>query len=180
MTMNCSAQVFRERSNVKLQWHHFVYCSICYCSSCKELFLKIAFPCKLIVFVCTLVCPLSDVLELRKQPLNLSVYILIFGIVQSNHKLKQPIVTAFPLQALEYLLWSSISLELSIPLMTSEHLPWIVTLYCAVCHCYYDSQAGAKAEVKSACHLHPNPFRHTINVLSTDFSLESYIPTVTC
>ncbi|KAI3373646.1 hypothetical protein L3Q82_022233 [Scortum barcoo] len=49
-------------------------------------------------------------------------------------------------QALEYLLWASISLELSIPLMTAKHLPWIVTLYCAVCHCYYDNQAAAKAE----------------------------------
>ncbi|XP_042355674.1 cilia- and flagella-associated protein 54-like [Plectropomus leopardus] len=49
-------------------------------------------------------------------------------------------------QALEYLLWASISLELSIPLMTAEYLPWIVTLYCAVCHCYYDNQAAVQAE----------------------------------
>ncbi|XP_070839803.1 cilia- and flagella-associated protein 54 [Chaetodon trifascialis] len=49
-------------------------------------------------------------------------------------------------QALEYLLWASISLELSIPLMTAKYLPWIVTLYCAVCHCYYDNQAGVQAE----------------------------------
>ncbi|KAM7374329.1 hypothetical protein PAMP_006995 [Pampus punctatissimus] len=49
-------------------------------------------------------------------------------------------------QALEYLLWASISLELSIPLMTAKYLPWIVTLYCAVCHCYYDNQAPVQAE----------------------------------
>ncbi|GLD46802.1 cilia- and flagella-associated protein 54 isoform X4 [Lates japonicus] len=49
-------------------------------------------------------------------------------------------------QALEYLLWASVSLELSIPLMTAKYLPWIVTLYCAVCHCYYDNQAAVKAE----------------------------------
>ncbi|KAK9536651.1 hypothetical protein VZT92_006417 [Zoarces viviparus] len=49
-------------------------------------------------------------------------------------------------QALEYLLWASISLELSVPLMTAKHLPWIVTLYCAVCHCYYDNQAAVEAE----------------------------------
>lgn len=53
-----------------------------------------------------------------------------------------------PTQALEYLLWASISSELSIPLMTTKYLPWIVTLYCAVCHCYYDSQAAVQAEVK--------------------------------
>ncbi|XP_037604654.1 cilia- and flagella-associated protein 54-like isoform X2 [Sebastes umbrosus] len=49
-------------------------------------------------------------------------------------------------QALEYLLWASISIELSIPLMTAKYLPWIVTLYCAVCHCYYDNQAAVQAE----------------------------------
>ncbi|XP_073335740.1 cilia- and flagella-associated protein 54 [Pagrus major] len=49
-------------------------------------------------------------------------------------------------QALEYLLWASISLELSIPLMTAKYLPWISTLYCAVCQCYYDNQAAVQAE----------------------------------
>ncbi|CAK6953846.1 cilia- and flagella-associated protein 54-like [Scomber scombrus] len=49
-------------------------------------------------------------------------------------------------QALEYLLWASISLELSVPLMTAKYLPWIVTLYCAVCHCYYDNLATVQAE----------------------------------
>nr|XP_040035732.1 cilia- and flagella-associated protein 54-like isoform X2 [Gasterosteus aculeatus aculeatus] len=49
-------------------------------------------------------------------------------------------------QALEYLLWASISLELSITLMSAKYLPLIVTLYCAVCHCYYDNQAGSQAE----------------------------------
>ncbi|XP_032388655.1 cilia- and flagella-associated protein 54 isoform X5 [Etheostoma spectabile] len=49
-------------------------------------------------------------------------------------------------EALEYLLWASISLELSIPLMTAKCLPWIVTLYCAVCHCYYNNHAALQAE----------------------------------
>ncbi|XP_029957087.1 cilia- and flagella-associated protein 54 [Salarias fasciatus] len=49
-------------------------------------------------------------------------------------------------QALEYLLWASISVELSLPLMTTKYLPAIVTLYCAVCHCYYDNQAEVQAE----------------------------------
>ncbi|XP_069567775.1 cilia- and flagella-associated protein 54 [Brachyistius frenatus] len=49
-------------------------------------------------------------------------------------------------QVLEYLLWASISLELSIPLMTVKYLPLIVTLYCAVCQCYYDNQAEEQAE----------------------------------
>ncbi|KAM3601812.1 uncharacterized protein V6R79_019265 [Siganus canaliculatus] len=49
-------------------------------------------------------------------------------------------------QALEYLLWASISLEFVVPLMPSKCLPWIITLYCAVCHCFYDIQASAQAE----------------------------------
>ncbi|XP_029029514.1 cilia- and flagella-associated protein 54-like isoform X2 [Betta splendens] len=49
-------------------------------------------------------------------------------------------------QALEYLLWTSISVELCFPLMTAKYLPWIVTLYCAVCHCYYDNQSSEQAE----------------------------------
>ena len=68
-----------------------------------------------------------------------------------------------PAQALEYLLWASISLELSIPLMTAKYLPWIATLYCAVCHCYYDNQAVGQAEVKDMCYLHPDTYEHTHN-----------------
>ncbi|XP_007232340.4 cilia- and flagella-associated protein 54 isoform X1 [Astyanax mexicanus] len=50
-------------------------------------------------------------------------------------------------QALEYLLWACVSLELSIPLLMPRFLPWRATLYCAVCECYYDGQAGVQAEV---------------------------------
>ncbi|XP_054611224.1 cilia- and flagella-associated protein 54-like [Dunckerocampus dactyliophorus] len=49
-------------------------------------------------------------------------------------------------QALEYLLWASLSLEPYIHVMTAQHLPWIVTLYCAVCHCYYANQLSLQAE----------------------------------
>ncbi|XP_024122060.1 cilia- and flagella-associated protein 54 isoform X2 [Oryzias melastigma] len=49
-------------------------------------------------------------------------------------------------EALEYLLWASISVELSVPLMTAKYLPLSVTLYCAGCYCYYDNQAAAQAE----------------------------------
>ncbi|CAG00520.1 unnamed protein product [Tetraodon nigroviridis] len=55
---------------------------------------------------------------------------------------------SFTLKALEFLLWASVSLELSVPIMTPEYLPWIATLYCAVCRCYYDNRAAAKAEVQ--------------------------------
>ncbi|KAK7926126.1 hypothetical protein WMY93_008436 [Mugilogobius chulae] len=50
-------------------------------------------------------------------------------------------------QALEYLLWASFSIELSVPLMTSKNVPWLVTLYCAVCQCYHDNHAAVQGEV---------------------------------
>ncbi|XP_061660030.1 cilia- and flagella-associated protein 54-like isoform X2 [Syngnathoides biaculeatus] len=49
-------------------------------------------------------------------------------------------------KALEYLLWATLSLESTMPVMTVKHLPWLVRLYCAVCHCYYDNQASLQAE----------------------------------
>ncbi|XP_035999007.1 LOW QUALITY PROTEIN: cilia- and flagella-associated protein 54 [Fundulus heteroclitus] len=49
-------------------------------------------------------------------------------------------------QALEYLLWASICLELSVPLMTAKYLPLIATLYCSVCQCYFDNQTEEQAE----------------------------------
>lgn len=72
-------------------------------------------------------------------------------------------------QALEYLLWASISLELSITLMTAKYLPWIVTLYCAVCHCYYDNHDAVQAEVKHTlpASRHLQTDKHP---LSTEFS----------
>ncbi|XP_066561432.1 cilia- and flagella-associated protein 54 isoform X1 [Amia ocellicauda] len=50
-------------------------------------------------------------------------------------------------QALEYLLWASVCLEMSVPLLTVGYLSWRATLYSAVCQCYYDCQAGLQAEV---------------------------------
>ena len=75
-----------------------------------------------------------------------------------------------PIQALEYLLWASISLELSVPLMTVKYLSWIVTLYSAVCHCYYDNQAAVQAEVRDARHQHSDTYKHTIIQMSTNSS----------
>lgn len=71
------------------------------------------------------------------------------------------------IQALEYLLWASISLELSIPLMTAKYLPSIVTLYCAVCHCYYDNQDAVQAEVKHSLPASSQTDKHP---MSTKFS----------
>ncbi|XP_031438460.2 cilia- and flagella-associated protein 54 [Clupea harengus] len=50
-------------------------------------------------------------------------------------------------QALEFLLWACVCLETSIPLLSPRFLAWRSTLYCAVCQCYYEAQAGVHAEV---------------------------------
>ncbi|XP_077447691.1 cilia- and flagella-associated protein 54 isoform X2 [Stigmatopora argus] len=49
-------------------------------------------------------------------------------------------------KALEYLLWASLTLEAAMPALTIKHLPWLVKLYCAVCHCYYDNLSSLRAE----------------------------------
>ncbi|XP_072511744.1 cilia- and flagella-associated protein 54 isoform X2 [Notamacropus eugenii] len=50
-------------------------------------------------------------------------------------------------KALEYLLWASICMESSIPLLAVRYLTWRATLYTAVSQCYYDCQAGIQGEI---------------------------------
>ncbi|XP_070310239.1 cilia- and flagella-associated protein 54 isoform X4 [Odocoileus virginianus] len=49
-------------------------------------------------------------------------------------------------KVLEYLLWASICMESSVPLLSVRYLTWRATLYTAVCQCYYDCQAGVHGE----------------------------------
>ncbi|KAM4035751.1 cilia- and flagella-associated protein 54 isoform 2-T2 [Anomaloglossus baeobatrachus] len=50
-------------------------------------------------------------------------------------------------EALEFLLWASVCMESSVPLLSVHYLTWRVTLYTAVCQCYFDCQAGVHGEV---------------------------------
>ncbi|XP_069829922.1 cilia- and flagella-associated protein 54 isoform X2 [Dendropsophus ebraccatus] len=50
-------------------------------------------------------------------------------------------------QALESLLWASVCMESSVPLLSVHYLTWRATLYTAVCQCYFDCQAGVHGEV---------------------------------
>uniref|UniRef100_A0A670Y1K6 Cilia and flagella associated protein 54 n=1 Tax=Pseudonaja textilis TaxID=8673 RepID=A0A670Y1K6_PSETE len=50
-------------------------------------------------------------------------------------------------KVLEYLLWASLCMESSIPLLAVHYLTWRSTLYAAVCQCYYDCQSGIHGEV---------------------------------
>ena len=47
---------------------------------------------------------------------------------------------------LEYVIWSSICMESSVPLMTIKYLKWRVQFYTLVCQCYYDLKADQDAE----------------------------------
>ncbi|XP_039092554.1 cilia- and flagella-associated protein 54 [Hyaena hyaena] len=49
-------------------------------------------------------------------------------------------------KALEYLLWASMCMEFSVPLLSVRYLTWRATLYTAVCQCYYDCQASVHGE----------------------------------
>ena len=51
------------------------------------------------------------------------------------------------LQVLEYLLWASMCMESSVPLLGVRYLTWRTTLYAAVCQCYYDCKVKHHAEV---------------------------------
>ncbi|NWW80069.1 CFA54 protein, partial [Climacteris rufus] len=50
-------------------------------------------------------------------------------------------------KVLEYLLWASMCMESSIPLLSVHYLTWRATLYTAVSQCYFDCQAGIHGEV---------------------------------
>ncbi|XP_052780184.1 cilia- and flagella-associated protein 54-like isoform X4 [Mya arenaria] len=49
-------------------------------------------------------------------------------------------------KVLEYLLWASMCMETSVPLLTVRYLSWRSTLYTAVCQCYFDCKATEQAE----------------------------------
>ncbi|XP_025979014.2 cilia- and flagella-associated protein 54 [Dromaius novaehollandiae] len=50
-------------------------------------------------------------------------------------------------KVLEYLLWASICMESSVPLLSVHYLTWRATLYTAVSQCYYDCQADINGEI---------------------------------
>ncbi|NWT53643.1 CFA54 protein, partial [Erythrocercus mccallii] len=50
-------------------------------------------------------------------------------------------------KVLEYMLWASICMESSIPLLSVHYLTWRATLYTAVSQCYFDCQAGIHGEI---------------------------------
>ncbi|XP_015482778.1 cilia- and flagella-associated protein 54 isoform X2 [Parus major] len=60
---------------------------------------------------------------------------------------RQLMVMGQSAKVLEYLLWASICMESSIPLLSVHYLTWRATLYTAVSQCYFDCQAGIHGEI---------------------------------
>uniref|UniRef100_A0A4W3JAL1 Cilia and flagella associated protein 54 n=1 Tax=Callorhinchus milii TaxID=7868 RepID=A0A4W3JAL1_CALMI len=59
-------------------------------------------------------------------------------------------------KAFEYLLWASICMESSVPLLTVRYLKWRTILYASVCQCYFDCQIDLHAEIfarRSLCKI---------------------------
>uniref|UniRef100_A0A8C6J0H7 Uncharacterized protein n=1 Tax=Melopsittacus undulatus TaxID=13146 RepID=A0A8C6J0H7_MELUD len=50
-------------------------------------------------------------------------------------------------KVLEYLVWASVCMESSIPLLSVHYLTWRTTLYTAVSQCYFDCQDGINGEI---------------------------------
>ena len=55
------------------------------------------------------------------------------------------------LQVVDFLLWASVTMESSMPLLQVKYLEWRVTLYAAVCQAYFDCNASKHAEVFCYC-----------------------------
>ncbi|CAH2277598.1 Hypothetical predicted protein [Pelobates cultripes] len=77
-------------------------------------------------------------------------------------------------KALEFLLWASVCMESSVPLLSVHYLRWRATLYTAVCQCYFDCQAGVHGEVFARRALSKiNELSQLKNMSNASFSQEA-------
>ncbi|XP_063302214.1 cilia- and flagella-associated protein 54 [Pelobates fuscus] len=77
-------------------------------------------------------------------------------------------------KALEFLLWASVCMESSVPLLSVHYLRWRATLYTAVCQCYFDCQAGVHGEVFARRALSKiNELSQLENMSNASFSQEA-------
>ncbi|XP_013373994.1 PREDICTED: cilia- and flagella-associated protein 54 isoform X2 [Chinchilla lanigera] len=73
-------------------------------------------------------------------------WIVFNGTVYIYTICRKLMVIGYSSKALEYLLWASVCMESSVPLLAVRYLTWRATLYTAVCQCYYDSQDSLHGE----------------------------------
>ncbi|XP_051857194.1 cilia- and flagella-associated protein 54 [Antechinus flavipes] len=80
-------------------------------------------------------------------PFEKLCWIVYNGTIHIYKICRKLMVIGLSAKALEYLLWASISMESSTPLLGIRYLTWRATLYTAVSQCYYDCQSGAQGEI---------------------------------
>ncbi|XP_068951170.1 cilia- and flagella-associated protein 54 [Petaurus breviceps papuanus] len=74
-------------------------------------------------------------------------WIIYNGTIHMYTICRRLMIVGLSAEALEYLLWASICMESSIPLLAVRYLTWRATLYTAVSQCYYDCQVGIQGEI---------------------------------
>uniref|UniRef100_A0A8C5N1B0 Cilia and flagella associated protein 54 n=1 Tax=Leptobrachium leishanense TaxID=445787 RepID=A0A8C5N1B0_9ANUR len=83
-------------------------------------------------------------------------------------------VRGYSAKALEFVLWASVCMESSVPLLSVHYLTWRATLYTAVCQCYFDCWAGVHAEVFARRALGKiNELSQLENMSSSSFSQDA-------
>eukprot|EP00072_Mus_musculus_P061221 XP_011241943.1 PREDICTED: cilia- and flagella-associated protein 54 isoform X4 [Mus musculus] len=76
-------------------------------------------------------------------------------------------------KALEFLLWASMCMESSVPLLSIRYLTWRATLYTAVCQCHYDCQDGIHGEAFARRALAKIDELRQLELMSSSSSLET-------
>ncbi|XP_076776112.1 cilia- and flagella-associated protein 54 isoform X3 [Arvicanthis niloticus] len=76
-------------------------------------------------------------------------------------------------KALEFLLWASMCMESSVPLLSVRYLSWRATLYTAVCQCHYDCQAGIHGEAFARRALAKIDELRQLELMSSSASMET-------
>ena len=77
--------------------------------------------------------------------LNFALLILI-GTIHIHSVAKLLMTKGFSSQILEFLVWSCVAMESSVPLMTVKYLGWRCQLYSTTSLCFYDLKADQAGE----------------------------------
>ena len=81
---------------------------------------------------------------LQREPL----YWLVYNSVVLSYSFSRKMMShGFSSKVVEYLIWASVCMESSVPLMAVKYLQLRASLYVAVCQCYYDMRQPHQAEL---------------------------------
>ena len=93
---------------------------------------------------------LSTQVSLQREPLY---WLLYNAIVLTYSICRKAMALGYSGEVVEHLLWASVCMESSVPLMAAKYLRLRVCLYVAVCQCYYDVKQPVQAELFAREHL---------------------------